>query len=113
MNVGSKRGDCYDGNRGLESAGADFWGVVIPRRQTASRSLSPKYAGVGFKNPSQRVVPGRTSKGRNMIIQKIDRDWRVYELSREELEMILNDASCDDEQRVEQDHYSENGGSHV
>jgi hypothetical protein len=47
-----------------------------------------------------------------MIIQKIDRDWRVYELSLEELEMILNHASSYNQDNTETDDCRQDGATH-
>jgi hypothetical protein len=45
--------------------------------------------------------------------KKVDCDWRLYEFSLEELEMILNNASSDGEDTIELDDCREDGGSRV
>ena len=50
---------------------------------------------------------------RPMARKKVDCDWRLYELSPEDLEMILNDASTDGEDALELDDCREGGGGRV
>jgi hypothetical protein len=103
------------GGRGRHSAGADFWGVVIPRQQTASRSLVAKYAGVGSKTPRCWSLGNEhaDTKEKTMARKKVDCDWRLYELLPEDMQMIFNDASSDGEDSIELDECRENGGSRV
>ena len=48
-----------------------------------------------------------------MARKKVDCDWRLYELSPEDLEMILNDASTEGEDALELDDCREGGGGRV
>jgi len=56
---------------------------------------------------------GEVGRREPMARKKVDCDWRLYELSPEDLEMILNDASTDGEDALELDDCREGGGGRV